>query len=116
MKEVRPVACSLGATALEQRVAAIAEVGAAGLVSRSTADGRHLLRFRAGGQMKGHLEEIVAAESECCSFLDLRLSEENEELILSIAAPDGGQEAAAGLAEAFGAPGGRQEHAAGGSR
>lgn len=108
MSEVRPVACSLGAAELERRITAIAEVGAASLVSRSMANGRHMLRFRAGGQTQRRLEEIVAAESECCSFLDLLLTEENDEIVLSIGAPDGGQETATGLAEAFGAPGEHQ--------
>lgn len=106
MNQVRPVACSLGAADLEQRVAAIGEIGAASLVSRSMADGRHLLRFRAGEQAQRRLEEIVAAESSCCPFLELLLTEENEEIVLSIGAPDSGQEIAAGLAEAFGAPSG----------
>jgi hypothetical protein len=104
MSEESPVACSLSGGELEQRVAAIAEVGAASLVSRTATGGRHLLRFRAGAQTQRRLEEIVAAESECCSFLDLSLTEENDEIVLSIAAPEGGQETAAGLVEAFGAP------------
>lgn len=108
MSEESPIACSLGAAELEQRVATIAEVGAASLLSRSAAAGRHLLRFRAGTQTRRRLEEIVAAESECCSFLDLSLIEEDGELVLSIAAPDGGQETAEGLAEAFGVPGGQR--------
>ena len=108
MSKVRPVACSLGAAELERRVAAIAEVGAASLVSRSMANGRHLLRFRATGRTQRCLEEIVAAESECCPFLDLLLTDENDEIVLSIAAPEGGQETVDGLAEAFGAPGGNQ--------
>ena len=105
MSEERPIACLLGAAELEQRVATIAEVGAASLLSRSTPAGRHLLRFRPSIQTRERLEEIVAAESECCSFLDLALTEEDGELVLSIAAPDDGQETAAALAEAFGAPG-----------
>jgi hypothetical protein len=107
MNEVRPVACSLGAAALEQRVAAIADVGAASLVSRTTTDGRHLLRFRAGGQTRRRLEGILAAEAECCPFLDLALMEEDGGLVLSIAAPDGGEETATALAGAFGAPSGQ---------
>lgn len=108
MSEESPVACSLSVGELEQRAAAIAEVGAASLVSRAATGGRHLLRFRADAQTQHRLEEIVAAESECCSFLDLSLTKEEGELVLSIAAPNGGEETAAALAEAFGAPGGKR--------
>jgi MerR family transcriptional regulator, copper efflux regulator len=108
MRGGRPVACSLGTGELEQRVAAIAEIGAAGLASRSVAGGSHLLRFHGDTQTKRRLEEIVAAESECCPFLELSLTEEDGELVLSIAAPAGGEETAAALAEAFGPPGGHR--------
>ncbi len=94
-------ACSLGAGELEQRLAAIAEIGAGSLISRRFEDGRHLLRFRAGGDARRRLEEIVAAEAECCSSLDLSLSEEGDELTLSIAAPRHARALADGLAGAF---------------
>ena len=51
--------------------------------------------------MRRQLEEIVAAESECCPFLELALAEEGDELVLSIAAPENAQEIADELAEAF---------------
>jgi hypothetical protein len=101
MSEEKPVACSLGAEELEQRVAAIGAVGPAGLISRSVDEGRHSLRFRATPQRRRRLEEIVAAEAKCCPFLDLSLTEEDGELILSIAAPEAGQATADALADAF---------------
>jgi len=97
-----PVACSLGATDLEQRLRAIAAVGADSLIAREVDDGRHLLRFRAGSATRRRLEEIAAAEARCCAFLDLALSEEDGELLLSIAAPNDAKAAAGGLAAAFG--------------
>lgn len=101
MSEDRPVACSLGAAELEQRVATIGAVGAAALISHGVEDGRHALRFSSTPQTRRRLEEIVAAESGCCSFLDLSLTEEDGELVLSIAAPEAGQATADGLAAAF---------------
>jgi hypothetical protein len=101
MTEDKPVACSLGAVELEQRLAAIAEVGAEGLISRDLEGERHLLRFRSNAATRQRLEAIVAAEAECCSFLDLSLKEEEGELVLSIAAPRAGQSVADELAEAF---------------
>ena len=100
--EETPAACSLDASRLERRLAAIAEVGAESLTSREIdGEGRHLLRFRPLAGTRYRLEQIVAAEAECCSFLDLHLSEEGGALVLSIAAPANGGSVADGLAEAF---------------
>ena len=102
MTEEIPAACSLDTGALEERLAAIAEIGADCLVSRQVEDGRHLLRFRADAATRKRLEEIVAAEAECCAFLDLSLDEQGGELMLSIAAPPEARVLASGLAERFG--------------
>ncbi len=99
--EDAPFACSLGASDLGRRLAAIAEVGSQGLIGRSGDRGRHSLRFRSGAAVRRRLEAIVVAESECCSFLDLSLSERGGELILSIMAPGAAWEVADGLAAAF---------------
>jgi hypothetical protein len=96
-----PIACSLGASALEQRLIEMAEIGADRLISRETDGDRHLLRFRADADTRRRLKEIVAAEAECCAFLDLSLSEKGGDLVLAIAAPLDGQTLADGLADAF---------------
>jgi hypothetical protein len=101
MTKAIPIACSLGAGDLERRLVAVAEIGAVSLLSRETDGPRHLLRFRPDETTRKRLEEIVAAEAECCSFLDLRLNERDGELILSIAAPRDGQAMADELAAAF---------------
>jgi hypothetical protein len=46
-------------------------------------------------------EEIVAAETKCCSFLDLALEECGGELTLAVAALQDGQVVADELAAAF---------------
>lgn len=102
MSTDEPIACSLGAADLEQRLAAIAAAGADSLIARKVDDGRHLLRFRGDATTRHRLEEIVAAEAQCCAFLDLSLSDEGGELLLSIAAPSDAQAVADGLAAAFG--------------
>ncbi|HWM55564.1 MAG TPA: hypothetical protein VNO20_09270 [Solirubrobacterales bacterium] len=101
MTEDKPIACSLGTSALEQRLAAIADIGADSLVSRETRGDQHLLRFRSSDEIRRRLEGIVAAEAECCSFLDLSLTEKDGELALSIAAPAAGQAIADELAATF---------------
>jgi len=101
MTDPAPATCSLGPGALEQRLAAIAEIGADSLISRDVEGGRHLLRFRADATTRRRLEEIVAAEAECCSSLELSLDQEGDELVLAIAAPRQAQALAGGLAGAF---------------
>jgi hypothetical protein len=96
-----PIACSLGASDLRQRLNEIAEVGADGLIERWSEGDRQLLRFHSGQETRRRLDAIVAAEAKCCSFLDLSLEEVGDELILSVSAPEDGQPVAKELAAAF---------------
>jgi hypothetical protein len=70
-----PIACSLNKTDLRQRLTEIAELGADSLLSRDIDGNRHLLRFRADAGTRRRLENIIAAETKCCAFLDLSVSE-----------------------------------------
>lgn len=101
MTEALPIVCSLSAGDLKQRLAAIAEIGEASLIDHETDGGRHLLRFHSDTATRKRLEEIVAAESECCSFLDLGLEKRGGDLVLSVAAPQDAQVVADELAAAF---------------
>lgn len=101
MSEALPIACSLSASALKQRLSAIAEIGDESLIDQSTEAGRHLLRFRSDPATRKRLGVIVTAEAECCSFLSLALEERGGDLILSIAAPEEGQAVADELAATF---------------
>jgi hypothetical protein len=101
MTDPKPIACSLGANDLQRRLDEIAAVGAAGLTARDTEDGKHRLRFRSNPKTRRRLEEIVAAEAECCSFLDLELTERRGELVLTLTAPEDGQAVADEFAAAF---------------
>jgi hypothetical protein len=101
MTEGAPIACSLSASDLRQRLSEIAEVGAYSLIERSADGGRHLLRFRSSDETRQRLQAIVAAEAKCCSFLDLSLEGRGGELVLSISAPEDGQLVADELAAAF---------------
>jgi hypothetical protein len=100
MKDGNP-ACSLDPERLERRLDEIAAIGADALASRGLEDGRHVLRFRTGDETRRRLEAIVAAEGECCSFLDLSLGQSGDALTLSISAPGNAEALAAGLAAAF---------------
>jgi hypothetical protein len=101
MTDSSPIACSLAAGDLQRRLATIAGIGADGLTDRRLEDGRHVLRFRADDATRRRLDEIVAAEADCCSFLDLAVVEDGDELILTIAAPREAQPVADDLALAF---------------
>lgn len=99
-----PVVCSLGADDLRRRLDEIAALGGESLVGGHADGDTQVLRFRRDPATRQRLEEIVAAESKCCAFLDLDLGEDGEALVLRISAPGDGATVAAELARAFGEP------------
>lgn len=103
MNETLPIACSLGADDLRRRLAEIESLGLDALISRDTDGDSQVLRFRSDPETRTRLERIVAAELECCAFLDLELGEDGDQIVLRITAPAEGVPAARELALAFGA-------------
>jgi hypothetical protein len=101
MNAETPLACSLDAGQLEERLAAIDAVGARSLTSHAVEGSRHILRFQGSRKTRRQLEEIVAAEADCCSFLELSLRADGEDLLLSIAAPEHAKELGDQLANSF---------------
>lgn len=101
MADPTPIACSLDASQLRERLAEIEAVGAESLIDKTQEGERHVLNFRADAGTARRLEEIVAAESRCCAFLDLKLTRQGDELTLTVAAPSGGEEIADELAVSF---------------
>lgn len=101
MTDVQPIACTLGASELSQRLDEIATLGVESLISHEESDGAHILRFRRDDGTRHQLEEIAAAEARCCSFLDLNISERDDDLVLAISAPEGGNQLAEALALSF---------------
>ena len=70
-----PIACSLSAGELHVRQAQIAELGDDALVE-ARVEGRHAdLSFKGGAAVRERVERFVAAESECCAFLAMRVEE-----------------------------------------
>ncbi|MEA2362623.1 MAG: hypothetical protein QOD71_1768 [Thermoleophilaceae bacterium] len=94
------IACSLSADELPKRLEQIGAVGRDSLLSVS-ADGE--LRFRAGADTRDRLEAIVAAESECCSFLSFDLRENAGDLVLTISGSADAEAVVSNLVRAFGA-------------
>jgi len=109
-----PIACKLGESDLRQRLNQIAALGADALIAHEEAGGIHTLRFRRDDEIRRRLEQIVAAESRCCSFLGLQVNERASELLLTIDAPGEGRAVAAALAGSFSAT--RDERLVGASR
>lgn len=84
-----PIACSLGAGDLAARYAELAALGERSLVSVARSNGAAaLLRFKNDPATKAELERIVAAESECCAFLEMRIAD-GDLLKLAIDGPEG---------------------------
>ncbi|MBA2629694.1 MAG: hypothetical protein H0U84_01545 [Thermoleophilaceae bacterium] len=96
-----PIACSLSATELRQRLADMRAIGRAALVSSEATDAQAVLRFRRDEQTLAALGDIVAAERECCAFLSLDLTNEPDAVVLTIRAPDGAEPVAHELVAAF---------------
>ena len=95
-----PIACSLSADELPERLAETRAIGRDALLSVSP-DGAQ--RFRADQPTRERLEAIIAAESRCCSFLRFELTEERDELVLSVTAPEAAEPLALELVSAFAA-------------
>jgi hypothetical protein len=69
------------------RLAEIEAIGQDALLECRRHDRYALLLFRNGVETQQRLTALVAAESECCAFLDLSLEEHDDVLALGISAP-----------------------------
>ena len=92
MSQPLPIACTLGATDLEARGAELRALGGDGLVDVAQDAGRAVLRFRPDPGIRQRVDAIVAAESECCAFLDFKIEHGDAATVLTISAPNGGGE------------------------
>lgn len=93
-----PIACSLDAEEHQDRIRQIRAVGRDALLSVSPEGSLH---FRADEATRKRLHDIIAAESRCCPFLGLDMSEAGAELVLTVSAPDGAEPLALDLIDAF---------------
>jgi hypothetical protein len=82
-----PIACTLSATELPERLAEMGNLGRAALVDVERDGTRAVLRFRPAPETNQRLAAIVAAEARCCAFLDMTLREDRDTLSLTIDAP-----------------------------
>jgi hypothetical protein len=96
-----PIACSLAATELPKRLAEMADLGHAALIDARTEANRAELRFVAGAGVRDRVDAIVTAESQCCAFLDMAVTEEPDTVVLAIEAPDDAELVLTELVDAF---------------
>ena len=95
--EPLPVACTLGAADMRARQAELRALGEDGLVSNVMSGRTAVLRFRPDPDIRRRVEAAVAAESECCPFLDFELEHGEDATVLTVTAPDGAAETLAGF-------------------
>jgi hypothetical protein len=81
-----PIACSLSASELPERLAEMADLGRAALIDAERSGTHATLRFRHGDDTRERLAAIVAAEARCCAFLDMTLHD-GDALVLTISGP-----------------------------
>jgi hypothetical protein len=101
MSRPLPIACKLSATDLKARGEELRALGGDGLVDATEEPGRAVLRFRPDPSVRKRVEAAVAAESECCAFLDFELEAGEDATVLTISAPNGGAEMVHELAAAL---------------
>ena len=90
-RDALPIACSLSAGELPERMAQMAALGRDALIDTRIEGTRARLRFAAAPDVRERVDVIVAAESLCCAFLTMRVTNEAGAVVLNIDAPDGAE-------------------------
>jgi hypothetical protein len=101
MRNELPITCSLNATDLSARLAEIGALGRDALVDVQTEPACAVLRFASSAGVRERVVAIAEAESQCCGFLTLRVSDEPGTVVLTIDAPADAQIVLDELVDAF---------------
>jgi hypothetical protein len=83
-----PIACTLTADDMTARTVQINALAADGLLDRAPTGTGMRIRLLDRPDIEQRTRELVAAESECCAFLDFRLCRESGDLVLYISGPE----------------------------
>lgn len=95
------IVCSLSTTELPVRLAEIADLGRTALLGART-EGTHTeLLFAGGADVRERVDAIVAAESRCCGFLTMRVSDAPPNVLVTVDAPNGAENVLADLVGAL---------------
>jgi len=96
-----PIACTLDPEGAAARQALIAALVVDGLIDRTVTASGLRLRLRDTPEIERRTRALIAAESACCAFLELRLGRDGGDLVLDVAGPA----AARPVIDGFFAPG-----------
>lgn len=83
-----PIACTLTPDGMTARRALIDALANDGLLDRTPTAAGMRVRLRDTPDIERRTRELVAAESECCAFLDLDLGRVSGDLVLDISGPE----------------------------
>jgi hypothetical protein len=92
----QPLACTLEGAELGDRLRAWSEV-LPRASTRRTEDGRVVATYPKDAELLSRLRELIAAEANCCSFLDFRLEERPDAIVVELRLPDGVPASLAGV-------------------
>jgi hypothetical protein len=95
------IACTLTGRDLSARLREIAALGRSALRRTRREDAHAELRFAASDGIRDRVEAVVAAESACCGFLSMRVTESRDEIVLTIDTAEGGELVLHELVDAF---------------
>src|SRR5437773_7881716 len=82
-----PIACSLSATELPERLAQMSDLGRAALLDVEQSGTQAVMYFRRGAGASAQLAALVVAETRCCAFLDMPLRDDGDLLALNLHPP-----------------------------
>jgi hypothetical protein len=103
-QDALPIACSLSAGELLERVTQMAAIGRDALIDTRIEGTRARLRFAAEPDVRERIDAVVAAESHCCAFLTMRVTDEPGAVVLTIDAPGGTELVLSEMVGAFAGP------------
>jgi hypothetical protein len=83
-----PIACTLTADQFDDRAREIADLAHDSVLQRRPLPGGVRLTFQAGEDTARRLHDLVAAESQCCAFLEMDLRASETRLELDITGPE----------------------------
>jgi hypothetical protein len=86
MKEL-PIACSLGAAALQEREELIARLRDDAFARGERTERGVRLYLRDDEGVETRVRQLIGLESECCPFLEFSLGREGGELVLAVEGP-----------------------------
>ena len=83
-----PMACTLTPDGLTARLGLIDALAADALSERTETARGVRVRLRDTPEIERRTRALIAAESECCAFLDFALTREGDALVLEISGPE----------------------------